>query len=149
MALELYKEEVSDPGAQKRFKAGSTYVEQFLAKTKTKDLVAASPEDPDADEQKDVYACDECGQTFSAKSSLRHHKVYNHSNADKPFACPHCDRGFKSSENLKIHVRTHTGEKPQTSGSAKRTTTTGSYLANIIPSTESRSLVSMYHSRVI
>ena len=112
MALELYKEEVSDPGAQKRFKAGSTYVEQFLAKTKTKDLVAASPEDPDADEQKDVYACDECGQTFSAKSSLRHHKVYNHSNADKPFACPHCDRGFKSSENLKIHVRTHTGEKP-------------------------------------
>ena len=108
-AIELYREEVADVGAQKRFKAGATYVEQFLAKTKTRHLVGGR-EEPEVDNGK-VFPCDECDQTFPKNSLFKQHKLENHY-SEKPFACPHCGRCFKSTENLKIHIRTHTGEKP-------------------------------------
>jgi hypothetical protein len=108
-AQEFYKEEVSDVGAQKRFKAGSSFVDQFLAKTKTKDLVAQTSSQDEATDK--TSACDECGQAFPSNSQLKQHKFSEHY-SEKPFSCPHCGRGFKSGENLKIHVRTHTGEKP-------------------------------------
>ena len=107
-ALYLHKVFETNVGAQRRFKSGANFVEQFLDKTKTKELVAVPT---DSTEELDAYECNQCGQTFNSMDSLKKHKLYNHSD-EKPFVCPHCSSSFKGSENLKIHIRTHTGEKP-------------------------------------
>ena len=107
-ALYLHKVFETNVGAQRRFKSGAHFVEQFLEKTKTKDLVSSTT---DVTEELNAYECDQCRQTFNAMDSLKKHKLYNHSN-EKPFVCTYCSSSFKGSENLKIHIRTHTGEKP-------------------------------------
>ena len=108
-AVELYRQEVTDIGARKRFKAGPGYVEQFLAKTRTRHLALSKEQEPQ--EEQRCFPCDECEQVFTKNSQFKQHKLLNHF-SERPFACPHCGRAFKSAENLKIHVRTHTGEKP-------------------------------------
>jgi len=111
-ALELYKEEIGEKADKKRFTAGTTYVDQFLTKTNSKDLVTMWVRTPVLDHEK-IFSCDECGQTFTANYNLKQHKIIHHSD-EKPHVCPHCGSGFKSSENLRIHIRMHTGEKPYT-----------------------------------
>ena len=31
---------------------------------------------------------------------------------EKPFECDVCDKAFRNSSNLKVHMRIHTNEKP-------------------------------------
>jgi len=109
-ALELYKEEVGERDDQRRFSAGATYVDKFLTKTNSKDLVTMWVSTPDLDHEK-IFSCEECGQTFTANNNLKQHKLIHHSD-EQPHVCPHCGSGFKLEGNLRIHIRKHTGDKP-------------------------------------
>ncbi|XP_071782175.2 uncharacterized protein LOC139932336 [Centroberyx gerrardi] len=81
-------------------------------------------------------ACKICGQTFQQPSLLRRHygqcqqklqqrcrqpaagskrtKLQLYPPGCSPFRCSECDREFNRLENLKTHLRIHTGERPYT-----------------------------------
>lgn len=81
------------------------------------------------------YSCKSCDQTFQRPSLLRRHsglcqrKLQQHSQpvapskrtrmqlyppGCSPFRCTVCNREFNRMENLKTHLRIHTGERPYT-----------------------------------
>ncbi|XP_047518819.1 zinc finger protein 287-like isoform X3 [Pieris napi] len=55
--------------------------------------------------------CEMCGKQCRSKSSLQSHKQAMHG-FDKIFKCKQCDKSFAYKDAYRIHVRTHTGEKP-------------------------------------
>ena len=59
------------------------------------------------------YSCEECGLRFAQPGSLSHHMRTKHSTDQaKVHQCPHCPYSTKHSANdLRSHIRTHTGEK--------------------------------------
>ncbi|XP_046839721.1 zinc finger protein with KRAB and SCAN domains 3-like [Xenia sp. Carnegie-2017] len=62
-------------------------------------------------EEMKKYECDKCAATFISEWQLkRHAKIHN--GAIKPRFCLVCNRAFRGSTDLKVHMRTHTGEKP-------------------------------------
>lgn len=80
-----------------------------------------------------VYTCKYCGQTFQLPSLLRRHynqchqkcyqppvvgsrrtKLQLYPPGCSPFCCTVCNREFNRMENLKTHLRIHTGERPYT-----------------------------------
>ena len=54
--------------------------------------------------------CELCDKQFSNATSLRIH-MRSHT-GDRPYACSYCDRAFAQRGDLQRHVRTHTGVKP-------------------------------------
>ena len=57
-----------------------------------------------------VHKCGQCGKTWPTMTRLKIH-IRSHT-GDKPFKCDHCDKTFSQRGNLAEHVRTHTGERP-------------------------------------
>ncbi|XP_028133179.2 zinc finger protein 721-like [Diabrotica virgifera virgifera] len=62
---------------------------------------------------KKSFLCTICGKVFTANSSLQiHHRIHT---GENPFKCQQCNKGYKASTALKLHVRrAHTGEKRYT-----------------------------------
>ncbi|XP_061897144.1 zinc finger protein 568-like [Entelurus aequoreus] len=54
-------------------------------------------------------SCSLCGNTFSRKSTLKHHM--NMHTGERPFNCSICAKGFIRNWDLTRHMRGHTGEK--------------------------------------
>ncbi|KAJ9094395.1 hypothetical protein QFC20_006897 [Naganishia adeliensis] len=64
------------------------------------------------------YSCDHCGKSFSRPSSLKIH-IYSHT-GEKPYKCtwPNCTRSFSVQSNLKRHAKVHLENSGQQSGSS-------------------------------
>ena len=54
--------------------------------------------------------CALCDRSFQTKASLRVHMRTHR--GDRPHSCPYCDKCFTQKSTLRTHIRTHTGEKP-------------------------------------
>ena len=57
------------------------------------------------------YTCSQCGKTFNYLSNLQKHKIIH--STDRPLhTCTICEKRYSSKGSLKIHMRSHLGEKP-------------------------------------
>lgn len=57
------------------------------------------------------FICEHCGACFKSKGEMQLHGRYLHTKVT-PFACDFCDKRCHTKNDLKIHRRSHTNEKP-------------------------------------
>lgn len=55
------------------------------------------------------FPCEECGKVFNRKDNLKNH-MRLHSGA-KPFVCTICNKSFRQAAHLYRHTKSHTGER--------------------------------------
>lgn len=57
--------------------------------------------------------CRVCDQTFISAAKLKLHcQSPMHTNKVNPLCCPHCDYKTYKKDNLRVHLRKHTGQRP-------------------------------------
>ena len=84
-----------------------------LRKRKKVDYGCSSPPEiskETLDSDNKPYKCKFCENTFKTEQNMKTH-MYTHT-GEKPYKCPHCEFKCNSGHSLKRHIRTHTGEKP-------------------------------------
>ncbi|KAM4728573.1 uncharacterized protein FYW61_011513 [Anableps anableps] len=64
------------------------------------------------DSKKMSIKCDICGRTLKYKYDLKLH--YRTHTGERPFSCETCCKSFARRSQLNVHYRTHTGERPFT-----------------------------------
>ncbi|XP_046547148.1 zinc finger protein 236-like [Haliotis rubra] len=63
----------------------------------------------DLKEKQERFTCDECGKSVKSRNYLKLHKRTH--TGEKPFACKQCSLSFSVRGNLYKHMRTHSGVK--------------------------------------
>ena len=60
--------------------------------------------------EKRKVECSDCGAFYASKAVLKSHKASVHSH-ETPYKCEKCDKSFKLSNNLRLHMVRHSNER--------------------------------------
>ncbi|CAI5776545.1 zinc finger protein 253-like [Podarcis lilfordi] len=96
----------------KTLRGGPLIVVSLKAQSQSSEGLASSQVDPGEPEreQPKPYVCPTCGKGFRTSNLLFKHKVIHRQ--EKPYKCQECGKAFVQLLRLKRHQKIHTGERP-------------------------------------
>ena len=85
-------------------------IRDFIETFVFEESICKLPEKDLTEDKALAISCNECEKKFSNPSALKIHERTH--NGEKPFSCSQCDYKCSQKGNLKSHEMTHTGDKP-------------------------------------